>query len=86
MELLKLPDNHDLYERHKAQARERTRRYRAKLRQQKLLEEASKRCASVGSKCELSGTQGHDDSFPSFFQYAEVKLEEVSDDDDMNFA
>ena len=36
MELLKLPNNHDLYERHKAQARERTRRYREKMRQQKL--------------------------------------------------
>lgn len=37
MELLKLPNNLDLYERHKAQARERTRRYRAKQRQKKLM-------------------------------------------------
>jgi hypothetical protein len=47
MELLKLPNNHDLYERHKAQARERTRRYREKMRQKKLVSETKKRAGFV---------------------------------------
>lgn len=70
MEILRLPDNQDLYERHKAQARERTRRYRAKMRQKR-------------QQQQVNSTQ--DDSTQlsleiPFFQFAEVKLEPLSDD------
>lgn len=84
MELLRLPDNQDLYEKHKAQARERTRRYRAKMRQQKLLEQAKKRILAMMRPPELhpesQAEHSLHDSLP-FLQYAGIKLEEASDDD-----
>lgn len=82
MELLKLPDNQDLYERHKAQARERTRRYRAKLRQQKMMEENLKQTSTESSQCHRTQLQQppQNETFP-FLNYAEIKLEEASDDD-----
>lgn len=73
MEILKLPKNRDLYERHKQQARERTRRYRAK-RRDLLLEQMNQ------PESERRVAPSPPDGFP-FFQFAEVKLEEVSDDD-----
>lgn len=87
MEILKLPDNQDLYEKHKAQARERTRRYRAKLREKKLLNDVRKR-GSTGSlpmrqHLEFPAVQTLHDSLQPFLQYAGagIKLEEASDDD-----
>lgn len=78
MEILRLPNNQDLYERHKAQARERTRRYRAKMRQLKLQEQPPRRLLTTQSHGE--NEQASIGNFP-FFQFAEVKLEQLSDDD-----
>lgn len=92
MELLKLPNNHDLYERHKAQARERTRRYRAKMRQQKLVAEAKKRVlASVAQSNSLARSQplkpenfNDNKNFP-LYQLPQVKVEDISGEDDVIF-
>lgn len=101
MELLKLPNNLDLYERHKAQARERTRRYRAKMRQQKLVAEAKKRVmagvAQVNSQARLQSQFPlqipvennknllEDDKSYQFYQFPPVKVEDMSGDDDIIF-
>lgn len=101
MELLKLPNNHDLYERHKAQARERTRRYRAKMRQQKLVAEAKKRVmagAQGNSQARFQAAtlqanptenKSFDDSEDSkhfhLYQFPPVKVEDMSGDDDIIF-
>lgn len=85
MELLKLPKNLALYEKHKAQARERTRRYRAKRREQQQMNLENNQSlyenllnvprSNVHARHPISSA-----SFP-FLQLAEVKLEETSDDD-----
>lgn len=101
MELLKLPNNLDLYERHKAQARERTRRYRAKMRQQKLVAEAKKRVmagvAIVNSQTKLQSQFPlqvpvennknllEDNKNFQFYQFPPVKVEDMSGDDDIIF-
>lgn len=76
MEILRLPNNQDLYEKHKAQARERTRRYRAKIRQNKL-----QQSVRIPQQRLPAHPQTLLDNFP-FFQFAEVKLEQLSDDGD----
>jgi hypothetical protein len=101
MELLKLPNNHDLYERHKAQARERTRRYRAKMRQQKLVAEAKKRVMTgvIQANCQAKSLSSvpqalmeNSKSFPEdnknfqFYQFPPVKVEDMSGEDDIIFS
>lgn len=79
MEILKQPDNHELYERHKEQARIRTRRYRAKQRQQKLIESLQHHAAKRRQQNSQSPeAEAPGNSFP-LLQFAGVKLEEVSD-------
>lgn len=66
MEILRLPDNQDLYEKHKAQARERTRRYRAKLRQNKLQQQVrTQRHPHYEIPAQTESTQPPHDNFLS---------------------
>lgn len=81
MELLKLPKNHALYEKHKAMARERTRRYRAKRRQEQVnLESSQSGNVSDVPHSNVLARHPINVSFP-FLHYAEVKLEEVSEEE-----
>jgi hypothetical protein len=75
MEELKQPVNQEAYERHKANSRERTRRYRAKLRAQKLLQQENKQKKKKPEEL----PQALYDDFPFLQHYTEIKLEEASD-------
>lgn len=81
MEVLKLPNNKDLYEKHKAQARERTRRYRARMREERIKhqkEQVARKLIQVQRNIKTSTLRPTEHKFP-VFQFAEVKAEEVSD-------
>ena len=81
MEALKLPNNKDLYEKHKAQARERTRRYRARMREERIKhqkEQVTRKFIQVKRNVKSLIPRPTEHKFP-VFQFAEVKAEEVSD-------